>query len=69
MGPEMVGKMGEIRYADQSRTCEGCGHVKNSDQWQRCFAPGRCRGYIVGTDGRFLPYVPAWCPVEQKEAG
>ena len=27
----------------------------------RCFAPGRCKGRVVGVK-RFDPYIPAWCP-------
>ena len=52
--------------ADFSRTCEGCEHVV-AEPWikdtlaYRCFAPGACRGYIVGIE-RFNPYIPAWCP-------
>lgn len=57
--------------ADWSRTCAGCRHVINEEApkgklWARCFAPGWCQGYVVG-NGRFLPYVPAWCPLMQKE--
>lgn len=57
--------------ADWSRTCAGCQHVINEEApkgklWARCFAPGWCQGYVVG-NGRFLPYVPAWCPLMQKE--
>lgn len=59
--------------ADWSRTCAGCGHIVNEPQpsgalWARCFAPGRCRGYAVG-NGRYLPYVPAWCPEMREDAG
>jgi len=52
--------------ADFSHTCEGCEHVvletwgKGTPSY-RCFAPGVCRGYIVGIE-RFNPYIPAWCP-------
>lgn len=52
--------------ADYSRTCEGCEHII-AEPWgkdalaYRCFAPGKCRGYIVGVK-RFEPYIPAWCP-------
>ena len=59
--------------ADWSRTCEGCAHIVNEPGpkdvlWARCFAPGTRRGYVVG-NGRFLPYIPAWCPMMQgKEA-
>jgi hypothetical protein len=61
---------GEIR-ADQTRTCEDCGKVVVEEWapgkvWQRCGASGPCRGYAVG-NGRFLPYVPAWCPLMGKE--
>ena len=51
---------------DYTRTCEGCEHVV-SEAWvkdklsYRCFAPGRCKGFIVGIE-RFNPYIPAWCP-------
>lgn len=57
--------------ADWSRTCEGCEHVK-SEPWAkgktafRCFAPGPCRGYHIGTE-RFLPYIPAWCPKMERK--
>jgi hypothetical protein len=57
--------------ADFSKTCEGCGEVlvekrKPGQVWQRCGAEGMGRGYIVG-NGRFLPYIPAWCPrMEEK---
>ena len=34
-----------------------------SDSSHRCSAPGPRRGYTVSTAGRFLPYVPAWCPL------
>lgn len=59
--------------ADFSRTCEGCGHVvrepeKSGELWARCFAPGPCRGYVVG-HAHYLPYVPAWCPLMRGEAG
>lgn len=67
--------------ADFSRTCKGCEHVK-SELWPvkgsyskettayRCFAPGPCQGYHIGTD-HFLPYIPAWCPLMEqgKEGG
>lgn len=52
--------------ADFSRTCEGCEHVV-TEPWAkdilsyRCFAPGRCKGRVVGVK-RFDPYIPAWCP-------
>lgn len=54
--------------ADFSRTCEGCAHITAEDAgkgqlWHRCSAPGPRRGYTVSTAGRFLPYVPAWCPL------
>lgn len=51
--------------ADFSRTCEGCEHVV-TEPWAkdilsyRCFAPGRCKGRVVGVK-RFDPYIPAWC--------
>lgn len=61
--------MKELR-ADYTRTCEGCPHIKVEEWTQgricyRCFAPGRCCGYVVGVE-HYLPYVPAWCP-EMKE--
>ena len=46
--------------ADFSRTCEGCEHVV-TEPWAkdilsyRCFAPGRCKGRVVGVK-RFDPY-------------
>ena len=52
--------------ADFSRTCEGCEHVV-TESWSkdtlsyRCFAPGRCKGRVVGVK-RFDQYIPAWCP-------
>lgn len=54
--------------ADFSRTCEGCAYVVEEDAgkgrlWNRCSAPGPCKGYTVSQNGRFLPYVPAWCPL------
>lgn len=54
--------------ADFSRTCEGCGcitveTVAGMPPLFRCSAPGPRRGYTVSTGGRFLPYVPAWCPL------
>lgn len=58
-------------YADYTRTCEGCQHIR-TEEWSagrscfRCFAPGRCQGYMVGVD-RYLPYIPAWCPERAKE--
>ena len=57
--------------ADWSRTCEGRRHIVNEEApkgglWARCFAPGRCQGYVVG-NGHFLPYVPAWCPLMQEK--
>ena len=57
--------------ADWSRTCEGCAHVVDEpgpkrELWARCFAPGPRQGYVVSdSTGRFLPYVPAWCPLMQ----
>ena len=61
---------GEMR-ADYTRTCEGCPHIK-VESWTkdkpcfRCFAPGRCQGYVVGVE-RYLPYVPAWCPMMKED--
>ncbi len=57
--------------ADFSRTCEGCAHAVSEEgpkgePWERCFALGPCRGYVVGNK-RFLPYVPAWCPLMQEK--
>ena len=54
--------------ADFSRTCEGCNcitveTVEGLPPVYRCGAPGPRRGYTVSTAGRFLPYVPAWCPL------
>ena len=64
--------------ADFSRTCAGCEYIR-TEMWPlkggrgkeaesyRCFAPGPCQGYHMGT-GRILPYVPAWCPkMERKD--
>lgn len=56
--------------ADWSRMCEGCANVMNEPtekgvMWARCFAPGPREGYVVG-NVRFLPYVPAWCPLMQE---
>lgn len=45
---------------------EGCEHVV-TEPWAkdiisyRCFAPGRCKGRVVGVK-RFDPHIPAWCP-------
>lgn len=62
--------------ADLSRTCKRCEYMR-TEQWPvkgsytkntvafRCFAPGPCRGYHMGTD-RLLPYIPAWCPKEDR---
>lgn len=53
--------------ADFSRTCKGCALVVEEDVggqvWHRCSAPGPRKGYTVSNAGRFLPYVPAWCPL------
>jgi hypothetical protein len=62
---------GQVK-ADFSRTCKGCGKVAEEEWapgkvWQRCGASGPRRGYVVG-NGRFLPYVPAWCPL-MEDAG
>jgi hypothetical protein len=56
--------------ADWSRTCEGCAHIVNEPGpkdtlWARCFALGLRQGFVVG-NGRFLPYVPAWCPMMEQ---
>lgn len=65
-----------MRSADWSRTCERCRYVK-AETWPvkgsyhekatayRCFAPGDHIGYHIGTD-RFLPYIPAWCPIMRR---
>lgn len=59
--------------ADFSHTCEGCEHVV-TEPWAkdiipyRCFAPGRCKGRVVGVK-RFDPYIPAWCPKLKKNGG
>lgn len=59
--------------ADFSHTCEGCEHVV-TEPWAkdiisyRCFAPGRCKGRVVGVK-RFDPYIPAWCPKIKKNGG
>jgi hypothetical protein len=63
--------MSEQIMADLSRTCEGCGEVVTEEWapgkvWQRCGADGPRRGYTVG-NGRFLPYIPAWCPRMETE--
>lgn len=59
--------------ADWSRTCEGCLHMEKEPEVRgkavyRCFAEGPNKGYDVGW-GQILPYVPAWCPVMNQEAG
>ena len=63
--------------ADFSRTCKGCEHIR-TERWPvrgsysettdafRCFAPGPCQGYHIGTT-YLLPYVPAWCPKMCRE--
>lgn len=59
--------------ADFTRTCEGCEHVV-AEPWSkdtlfyRCFAPGRCKGRVVGVK-RFDPYIPAWCPKLSENGG
>lgn len=66
------------RGSDFTRTCEGCEYVR-TEPWTkrgsyleevtayRCFGPGPCQGYHIGTE-HFLPYVPAWCPkMTQKQ--
>lgn len=61
-----------MKSADWSRTCEGCQHVI-TEPWTkgltayRCNAPGKHKGYHIGA-GRFLPYVPAWCPEMEKKS-
>ncbi len=60
--------------ADFTRTCAGCEHLTTED-WvkgqicYRCFADGRCRGFMVGIE-RLNPYIPAWCPklINEREA-
>ena len=66
---------------DYTRTCEGCGHIrtepgaKAGETIARCFAPGWRQGSIVSDMSgnllprRFLPYVPAWCPLMRSEEG
>lgn len=62
----LPGGGGREMNADFTRTCEGCEHVV-TESWPkdtlsyRCFAPGRCKGRVVGVK-RFDPYIPAWCP-------
>ena len=65
--------------ADFSRTCKDCEHIR-TERWPvrgkyyettdafRCFAPGPCQGYHIGTT-YLLPYVPAWCPKMQRKEG
>lgn len=74
----MDGRRTELRggSADFSRTCEGCafavespGIAGDGKPWHRCNAPGPRKGYTVSNAGRFLPYVPAWCPLMQAEEG
>lgn len=60
--------------ADFSRTCEGCANIiteqaEKGKPWHRCNAPGPCKGYVVSHAGRFLPYVPAWCPLMDAGEG
>lgn len=57
--------------ADFSRTCEGCicitlETVEGLPPMHRCDGPGPRRGYSVSVKGRFLPYVPAWCPMMEE---
>lgn len=54
--------------ADFSRTCAGCACILEESGAKggvnyRCNAPGPRKGYTVSNAGRFLPYVPAWCPL------
>lgn len=61
--------------ADFSRNCLRCEYLR-TELWPviggrgketvayRCFAPGPCRGYHMGT-GLIFPYVPAWCSLLQ----
>lgn len=66
--------------ADFTRTCEGCEYIR-TEPWPvkgsysektiafRCFAPGKHKGYHMGTT-YLLPYVPAWRPkMQRKERG
>lgn len=58
--------------ADFSRTCEGCSCItveiaEGLPPMYRCGGPGPRRGYSVSVKGRFLPYVPAWCPLMEQE--
>lgn len=59
--------------ADFSRTGKGCDYVMDEPGgkylWARCNAPGPRRGYTVSERGRFLPYVPAWCPLMNGGTG
>ena len=60
--------------ADFSRTCEGCNcitveTVEGLPPVYRCGGPGPRKGYTVSTAGRFLPYVPAWCPLMEPPEG
>ena len=57
---------------DFSRTCEGCScitveTVEGLPPMYRCGGPGPRRGYSVSVKGRFLPYVPAWCPMMEEK--
>lgn len=63
--------------ADFSKTCEGFEYIR-MEPWPvsgsynettvafRCFAPGKRRGFHMGT-ARLFPYVPAWCPKMERE--
>ncbi len=57
--------------ADYTRTCEGC-RFAGAEKWGkdrtfwRCEAEGPRKGRVIGID-RFLPYVPAWCPISKNE--
>ena len=70
--PPAESKTVNPRSADFTRTCEGCPHIR-SEEWDkkermafRCFAPGPNQGYAIGIE-RLLPYIPAWCPLQEAE--
>lgn len=56
--------------ADFTKSCSGCERLFDSPHVgrdrqpctaHRCGQDGFGHGYIMGIDGRFLPWVPAWC--------
>lgn len=49
---------------EKTLTAEQCSKLS----LYRCFAPGRCKGRVVGVK-RFDPYIPAWCPKLSKNGG